>query len=107
MDIEIGGEVKKGTTLEAYLPIPFAYSYGYSIEGTTEIIYDTFGKCEYYYKNPYILYYDNTPQTNSNIVWTTNHDDVTAAASYYPRMGEGTIKLTQKEGEPSIQIKSG
>lgn len=107
IDIEIGGTTKKGTVLEAYLPIPFAYSYGYSIEGTTEIIYDTFGKCEYYYKNPYILYYDNAPQINSNIVWTTNHDDVTAAANYYPKMGEGVIKLTAKVNEPTVEIKSG
>lgn len=107
MDIDIGGQTKKGTVLEAYLPIPFAYSYGYSIEGSTEIIYDTFGKCEYYYKNPYVLYYDNVPVNDSTLVWTTNHDDTAAAINYYPKMGEGTIKLTLKEGESPIIYKSG
>ena len=107
MDIDIGGQTKKGTVLEAYLPIPFAYSYGYSIEGTTEIIYDTFGKCEYYYKNPYVLYYDNVPVNDSALVWTTNHDDTEAAINYYPKMGEGTIKLTLKEGESPIIYKGG
>jgi hypothetical protein len=106
MDISIGGTTKKGVVLEAYLPIPFAYSYGYSIEGTTEIIYDTFGKCDYYYKNPYVLYYDNTPVTDANLTWTTNHDDVAAAANYYPKMGVGKTKVTYT-GDSSVEVTGG
>ena len=107
MDIEIGGQTKKGTQLVAYLPIPFAYQYGYSIEGTTEIIYDTFGKCSYYYKSPYILYYDNAAQLDPDLVWETNHDDVAAADAYYPKMGEGKLKITLQDNEEQSEIKSG
>ena len=107
MDIEIGGQTKKGTQLVAYLPIPFAYQYGYSIEGTTEIIYDTFGKCSYYYKSPYILYYDNAAQLDPDLVWETNHDDVAAADAYYPKMGEGKLKITLQDSEEQSEIKSG
>lgn len=107
MDIEIGGQTKKGTQLVAYLPIPFAYQYGYSIEGTTEIIYDTFGKCSYYYKSPYILYYDNAAQLDPDLVWETNHDDVAAADAYYPKMGEGKLKMTLQDSEEQSEIKSG
>lgn len=106
IDIDIGGQPKKGVVLEAYLPIPFAYQYGYSIEGTTEIIYDTFGKCDYYYKNPYVLYYDNVPVTDNALTWTTNHDDVAAAANYYPKMGVGKTKVTYT-GDQSVEVTSG
>lgn len=106
IDIDIGGQTKKGVVLEAYLPIPFAYQYGYSIEGTTEIIYDTFGKCDYYYKNPYVLYYDNVPVTDNALTWTTNHDDVAAAANYYPKMGVGKTKVTYT-GDQSVEVTGG
>lgn len=106
IDIDIGGQPKKGVVLEAYLPIPFAYQYGYSIEGTTEIIYDTFGKCDYYYKNPYVLYYDNVPVTDNALTWTTNHDDAAAAANYYPKMGVGKTKVTYT-GDQSIEVTGG
>ena len=106
IDIDIGEQTKKGVVLEAYLPIPFAYQYGYSIEGTTEIIYDTFGKCDYYYKNPYVLYYDNVPVTDNALTWTTNHDDVAAAANYYPKMGVGKTKVTYT-GDQSVEVTGG
>lgn len=80
-------------TLRAFLPIPIRRSKTYQyISGTTAIMYDTAGYVQDYFRDPYILYKNDTAA--SGISWALNS---TETAVYRPTL------VTDRQGQYRIQ----
>lgn len=80
-------------TLRAFLPIPIRKNKTYQyISGTTAIMYDTAGYVQDYFRDPYILYKNDTAA--SEITWALNS---TENVAYRPTL------ITDRQGQYRIQ----
>lgn len=77
--------------LTAYLPIPIRLEETYAyISGTTQIVYNSDGEVLDYFKNPYILYRNDTT-LESNLTWEiSNYDVKETNANYTPKLKQDT-----------------
>lgn len=77
--------------LTAYLPIPIRSEETYAyISGTTQVIYNSDGEVLDYFKNPYILY-RNDSTLESNLTWEiVNSIQKETDANYTPKLKQDT-----------------
>ena len=76
----------KNIELISYMPIPYAKTENYYIEGPSMILYDSSGGNPQYYKKPYKLYDKLTNQEIENIEWSIEHNNNNNDTKFLPEL---------------------